>query len=179
MASSSGYGVDSVDSETFYGPRKKKHPGRQRTEIVSKPLAFPPPVSMTKRQYTVRYKLWVLSYLEHARVPLGPTTTREVTAAETGRQFKIPAANIGWWKKQEKEVLASLASQRRNRIGRRKWPRIERSLYDRFMDRRGAGKIVRQGWFRITSKSLMVEHYPGDIFCFSNGWFSGSIFFYI
>jgi len=53
---------------------------------------------------------------------------REVTAAEAGRQFKIPASNIARWRKQEKELLVTLALQRRNRIGKRKWPKIERPL---------------------------------------------------
>ena len=166
--------MESVNPETFYRSQKRKRPGRPRIEIVTRPLVFPPPVSSRKRQYTTRYKLRILSYLEHARVPLGPTVMREVIAAETAWGFKIPASNIGCWKKQEKELLGLLGTQRRNRTGKRKWPGVEEPLYQEFLKRRNEGKIVRQAWFRATSKSLKLVHYPTKGFCFSNGWFNGN-----
>jgi len=82
-ASSSQNLIESVDSVTFYGAQKPKRPGPHRTEIISKPLAVPPAVKNAKKQYTRRYKLRVLSYLQHATKPRGPTLTREVTVAET------------------------------------------------------------------------------------------------
>jgi len=177
MASSSSSShnlIMSVDSVTFYEAQKPKCPGPHRTQIISKPLAFPPTVKHTKKQYTTRYKLRVLSYLQYATRPRGPTLSREVTVAETARGFKIPACNIGGWKKQEQVLLASLGTQRRNRVAKRRWPRMEKPFYDGFMERRAVGKIVRRGWFRVTSKAFMVVHYPGEVFRFSNGWFSGN-----
>jgi len=177
MASSSSSSrdiIESVNSDTFDGPQKRKRTGRPRIEIVKKPLLFPPPVSTRKQQYTVRYKLRVLSYLEHARVPLGPTVMREVTAAETAQRFKIPASNIARWKKQEKELLGLLGTQHRNRTGKRKWPAVEEPLYLEFLKRREVGKVVRRGWFRAAAKSLMLVYYPNEPFRFSNGWFSGN-----
>jgi len=173
-ASSSSDIAESVNSETIPRPQKRKHPGRSRIKIVKKPLLFPPPVSTRKRQYTTRYKLRVLSYLQHALVPLGPTVMREVTAAETARRFKIPACNIARWKKQEKGLLGLLGTQHRNRTGKQKWPAVEQPLYLGFLKRREVGKVVRRGWFRATAKSLMLVHYPGVHFRFSNGWFSGN-----
>ena len=166
--------MESVNPETFYRPQKRKRPGRPKIEIVTRPLVFPPPVSSRKRQYTTRYKLRILSYLEHACVPLGPIVMREVTAAETARRFKIPASNIGRWKKQEKELLGLLGTQRRNRTGKGKWPGVEEPLYQEFLKGRNEGKIVRRAWFQATSKSLMLVHYPTEGFCFSSCWFNGN-----
>ena len=95
---------------------------------------------------------------------------------ETARRFKIPLPNISRWKKQESELLEQLGTQRRNRVGKRKWPKIEQSLYEMFLARREEGKFVRRGWFRKTSKELMATHYPDNIFHFSNGWFNGNVF---
>ncbi|CUS15501.1 unnamed protein product, partial [Tuber aestivum] len=140
---------------------------------VQTPLAFPLPVSSIKRNYTTRYKLRVISYLHHATVPIGPTSTHPVTAAETARRFMISPSNITRWKKQEKVLLDSLGTQRRNRVGKRKWPIMEKLLYDGFIERTNSGKFVRRGWFRVWSKALMSTHYPNSVFRFSNGWFSG------
>ncbi|RPB01207.1 hypothetical protein L873DRAFT_1892886 [Choiromyces venosus 120613-1] len=57
---------------------------------------------------------------------------------------------------------------------------MEQPLHDGFIEQRKAGKFVRQGWFRSTSKALMSVHwhYPGVNFWFSNGWFSGFLSWY-
>ncbi|RPB04382.1 hypothetical protein L873DRAFT_1758859 [Choiromyces venosus 120613-1] len=169
------------ESEEFEGhdiPQKKLRPGPKRIDIIQKPLAFPPPVSATKKHYTTRYKLRVISYLHHATIPTGPTSTRPVTSAETARRFKIPRSNITRWIKCEKELQDSLGTQQRNRVGKRRWPKMERPLHDGFIEQRKAGKFVRRGWFRSTSKALMSVHYLGVIFRFSNGWFSGFLSWY-
>ena len=171
--------IESEDSENENIPRTRPRTGPRRIEIIERPLAFPPPVLATKKQYTARYKLRVLSYLHHATIPTGPTTTRPVTLAETARRFKIPPSNLTRWKKSEKELQDSLGTQRRNRVGKRKWPHVERPLYDGFIEQRKAGKFVRRGWFKSTVKSLMLTHYPGVMFHFSNGWFSGKYCSYL
>lgn len=170
-----------LDSESSENPEiqlKKTRPGPKRIDIIKKPLAFPPPVSAIKKHYTTQYKLRVISYLRHATIPTGPTTTRPVTPAETARRFKIPRSNLSRWKKNEKELQDSLGTQRRNQIGKRRWPKMERPLYDGFIERRKAGKFVRRRWFRATAKALISTHYPGTMFRFSNGWFSGKYYFH-
>ena len=49
-------------------------------------------------------------------------------------------------------------------------------LYKEFMERRKAGRTVRQGWFCIQSRFQFRVIYPDvnpEIFRFSNGWFRG------
>jgi len=179
MSSSSTPSTEPTVSENPDSQRKRKRPGPKRTDIVQIPLSFPPAVSATKKHYTTRYKLRVLSYLNHATVVTGPTRTRPVTMGETARRFKIPLPNISRWKKKESELLEQLGTQRRNRVGKRKWPKMEQPLYEMFLERRREGKFVRRGWFRVTSKALMATHYPNNRFHFSNGWFSGKYFYFL
>ena len=52
------------------------------------------------------------------------------------------------------------------------WPELEDVLYKEFMERRKAGRTVRQGWFRIQSQFQFRVIYPNvnpEIFRFSNG----------
>jgi len=56
------------------------------------------------------------------------------------------------------------------------WPQLEDVLYSQFIERREAGRTVRQEWFRIQSQFLFRETYPfasPELFRFSNGWFRG------
>jgi len=56
------------------------------------------------------------------------------------------------------------------------WPELEDKLYIEFMERRKAGRIVKQEWFRIQSTFLFRSIYPNvnaAIFSFSNWWFRG------
>ncbi|RPB01349.1 hypothetical protein L873DRAFT_1891493, partial [Choiromyces venosus 120613-1] len=56
------------------------------------------------------------------------------------------------------------------------WPELEDKLYKEFIERREAGRTVRQGWFHMCSQfqfQVMYPHMDLMIFRFSNGWFRG------
>ncbi|CUS12447.1 unnamed protein product, partial [Tuber aestivum] len=141
------------------------------------PTTFRPSVSVTKKSYTVRYKLQVLAYLHQASIPNGPQSTNRVrrpTLTETSVRFKIPIANISRWKQAESKLLTRVGTERRSRIGKRKWPVLEKELYDAFQAHPQQGKIVRRGFFRVKAKLLFQRHHPNQgEFRFSCGWFNG------
>lgn len=154
--------------------KSKQRPGPKRLSIAKRPLSFPPPVACTQRSYSVKYKLRVLSYLQHAEIPYGPTKTRKPTLKETSVHYKIPIANISRWKHEEPKLLKMSGAQNRSRGAVRKWPRMESRLYARFREQRAKGKIVRRGFFRKEGKAIFVQEYPEEsLFRFSNGWFTG------
>ena len=74
---------------------------------------------------------------------VGPTGTRPVSMGETARWLKIPLPNISQWKKQEVELVEQIGTQRRNRVGKRKWPKMEQPLYEMFLEWRSEGKFVQ------------------------------------
>lgn len=55
----------------------KKRPGAKRRPIAEPSLASPPAVKYSKRSYTTKYKLRVLSYWYQAKIATGPTTSRQ------------------------------------------------------------------------------------------------------
>ena len=92
--------------------------------------------------------------------------------------FKIPAGNLSRWKKDEREGRYAEARRGERRLsggGRsRKWPELERALYEEFRQRRALGRPVRRGWFRRVSKEIFEKDYSGSgtyLFQFTNGWF--------
>jgi len=69
-----------------------------------------------------------------------------------------------------------VGTERGFRIGKRKWPALEKELYDAFQAHRKQGKIVHQGFFRIKAKLLFKDYHPDqEVFKFSNSWFNDII----
>ena len=180
--------LNTVDVDVFYDristqvPVAKKHPGPKRVAISTNlrpDTRFRPAVSVARKPYTVRYKLQVLAYLHQARAPDSLQSTDQVrkpTLAETSHRFKISVANISRWKQAESKLLTRVGKERRCRIGKRKWPALEKELYDAFQAHRKQGKIVRRGFFRVKAKLLCKDYHPDQgVFKFSNGWFNGII----
>lgn len=174
--------LNTVDVNVFYDrvtiqvPVAKKHPGPKRVAMSTNlrpDTRFRPAVSVARKSYTLRYKLQVLAYLHQASVP---GSLRKTTLAETSLRFKISVANISRWKQAESKLLTRVGTERRCRIGKRKWPALEKELYDAFQTHRKLGKIVRRGFFRVKAKQLFRTYHPNQgVFKFSNGWFNGII----
>ncbi|RPA99598.1 hypothetical protein L873DRAFT_1843505 [Choiromyces venosus 120613-1] len=163
-------------------PVAKNHPGPKRVAISSNSrpkTIFRPPISAARKSYTVRYKLQVLAYLHQASIPDGTQSANQLrrpTLVETSHQFKIPVPNISQCKLAESTLLTRVGTERRSRIGKRKWPVLEKELYDAFQAHRKQGKIVRRGFFRIKAKLLFQQYHPNEgVFQFSNGWFNGMV----
>ena len=115
-----------------------------------------------------------------AQIVCGPTKVREPTRNEVARRFKVPAANLTRWKREEeKGKFAQMKGNQRRATGGgrgRQWPEMERELFERFRERRAIGRIVRRSWFKRVSKELFQKHYSQQLetshsFKFSNGWF--------
>jgi len=146
--------LNTVDVDVFYDcistqvPVAKKHPGPKRVAIstnLQPDTRFYPAISVARKSYTVRYKLQVLAYLHQASVPDSLQSTDQVrkpTFAETSLRFKIPVANISWWKQAESKLLTRVGTERQCRIGKTKWPALEKELYDAFRAHRKQGKIM-------------------------------------
>ena len=106
--------LPSLPADKFYAGIKKK-PGPKRkplAEILRKPERR---VENPYRSYTVSYKLRILSYWIETRVACAPTRVRELTREEVAHHFKVPAANLSRWKKEEREgkFAAMKAGQKR------------------------------------------------------------------
>jgi len=69
-------------------------------------------------------------------------------------------ANISRWKQGESKLLTRVGTERRCKIGKRKWLALEKELYDAFQAHRKQGKIVRQGFFCVKAKLLFKDYYP-------------------
>jgi hypothetical protein len=165
--------IRTVEPATFYAGVKKR-PGPRKRPISEKALAPPRPIQTPHRSYTVKFKLRVLSYWRHTRLPIGPTQTRQPSRSEVSRRFKIPLSNLTRWKANEVLLTKSGNDMRSIRNSQpRKWVDMERALYTRFIERRKSGKIVRRSWFRKNAKDFLerINHNIPEPFRFSNSWF--------
>lgn len=89
----------------------------------------------------------------------------------------VPGSTLSSWKKQLEKIL-EMPKRARASISDPTcaYPEMEEKLFSKFWERRQEGKIVRRGWFRLASKWLFGQVYPGinhTQFKFSNGWFLG------
>ena len=64
--------------------------------------------------------------------------------------------------------------QKRHRLARGCWPKLEKALVRAFADRRKEGKTVRKKWFERMGKTLFLQLYLDSptIVMVSNGWFN-------
>ena len=129
-------------------------------------------------------KLRVLMFLEHHEIALPcERGYRKPTQQEASEVYQIPRRTISDWvrKKEEIEQVGknSAVKKREEGLGysqRVLWPELEDRLYREFIERRKAGRIVKQEWFRIQSAFFFRSIYPNvnpTIFSFSNRWFRG------
>lgn len=151
----------------------KKRPGPKRKSIAERRLVPPPAIKNPHRSYTTQFKLRVLSYWHHTEIRTGPSTTRSPNRAEVSDRYKIPVTNLSRWKKEEARLIQHVGTSRRQRAGKRIWIVMETIIYERFIDAREEGKVIRRGWFRRQCRELWTTCYSDKVesFSFSNGWF--------
>ena len=141
------------------------------------------PIMRPKRTYSQNQKLRVLTFLAHHSIPLTePGKYRNPTQQEAANFYRIPLSTINDWvrKKSQIEGVGRNSGKRKEKTmgvsQRVLWPQLEDMLYSQFIERREAGRTVRQGWFRIQSQFLFRETYPNtspELLRFSNGRFWG------
>jgi len=108
---------------------------------------------------------------------------RQPTQQEASDMYQIPRRTISDWVRKKKEIEKvgknSPVKKQEGELGysrRVLWPELEDKLYVESIERRKAGRIVKQEWFRIQSTFLFRSIYPNvnaAIFPFSNRWFRG------
>ena len=141
------------------------------------------PIKRPERSYSQVQKIRVLTFLEHHQIPCRYSGEyRKPTIQEASAMYQIPRQTISNWvmnKKEIEKVGRNSQSRMREELGesgRVLWPELESQLYSDFIERREAGRRVRQSWFRIQSKFQFRSLYTdvsSDVFPFSNGWFRG------
>jgi len=157
------------------GPKAKSIKQRTFNSVDLKPIQRP------ERSYSQYQKLRVLTFLEHHSIPLArPGEYRHPTQQEAADLYQIPQRTISDWVRNKKKIegIGKNSPQRKEETAgftrRILWPQLEERLYSEFIERREAGRTVRQRWFRIHSQFLFREIYPNAssaLFRFSNGWF--------
>jgi len=159
------------------GPKAKTIKQRTLSPVELKPIQYP------QRTYSQSQKLRVLTFLEHHDIPLRwPGEYRKPTQQEASDMYHIPQRTISTWVKRRKQIEGVgknshiKKEEQKGNTQRVFWPELEERLYSEFLERREAGRSVRQGWFRIHSQFLFRSLYPNidsAVFRFSNGWFRG------
>lgn len=160
-------------------------PGKKRGSVAENPRMFRSETVKTKarRSYTSRKKIEVLSYWATPSIPEegDPTGQRKrvPTVLEVSAYFGgNPGASISRWRHDEDDILETRRDNgtRVTKFGAElcRWPEIEKIVYNRFLDPREEGQIVRRGWFRYTSREVFYECYPTQVeeFRFSYDWFT-------
>lgn len=174
------YAIPEIEVQNYQRPGKKRVPvAKLRRVFRSKPVK-----SKARRSYTSRTKIEVLSYWATPSIPEegDPTGKRKriPTVLEVSAYFGgIPGASISRWRRDEEDILKTKRNEGR-RVAKAiglvqcQWPEMEKIVYDRFLQQRNEGQIVRRGWFRYTSTNVFHECYPEQIekFRFSYGWFT-------
>jgi len=163
-----------------------QRPGPTSQDIASRsvPERFAPPVTEIQRSYRRDFKVKVLMWWKHAKLPregaFDSNLTRSPYGWEVERRYKIPLSTLYEWRKKEASIVNSTRHMRCNRTGVAycQWPKLEAVLYEAYRERRDACKSVRRGWFYRTAQEAYIACYPEqhlDIskFPFSNSWFHG------
>ena len=138
------------------GPKPKTVTERQLIRCDIRPIRYP------ERSYSQSQKLRVLVFLEHHTIPIARpgienAQYRNPTLQEASDIYQIPRRTISDWvkKKERIEQIGRNSTVRKDRASeyspRMLWPILEERLYPDFVERMGAGRTVRQGWFRIQS----------------------------
>ena len=163
--------------------KPKIHRGPKAKTIVQREFTLKP-IQYIERTYSQSQKLRVLTFLEHHEIPLlFQQGYRQPTQQEASDMYQIPRRTISDWVRKKKEIEKvgknSPVKKQEGELGysqRVLWPELEDKLYIEFIERRKAGRIVKQEWFRIQSTFLFRSIYPNvnaAIFFFSNRWFRG------
>ena len=163
------------------GPRQsKERPAGNSMSVILKPRPFGKARKEIHRTYTREFKLQVLSFWLHHKIPIGPTTFRSPTEREVAQRYLVPRTTIQKWRKpdtMELIVNGTKNTQRRdNGVRACRWPEMEEMLYEAYRQRRDERKSVRRSWLRRTARATFLKAYPAidvSIFIFSNGWFFG------
>ena len=94
---------------------------------------------------------------------------------KTSNHFTVDRKRIRDWIKSEDSIRQSKNGSRSNRIGRVKYPLLEKELYKQFIEMRDTGKRVKRWWFNSKAKTMISEFYPDDDgeFKMSDRWFQG------
>jgi len=163
--------------------KPKIHRGPKPKTIAERQFTIKP-IQYIERTYSQSQKLRVLMFLEHHEISLPfERGYRQPTQQEASEVYQIPRRTISDWVKKKKEIERvgknSAIKKQEGELGysrRVLWPELEDKLYSEFIERRKAGRIVKQEWFRIQSTFLFRSVYPdvnAAIFSFSNRWFRG------
>ena len=144
------------------------------------------PCQRVERSYPRRRKIEVLCWLKYYRGPNTMQNTavkmRPPTLDEASTFFKIPKSTIARWRKPEnmqkiiEQVGGDYSYRDASVVFNCQWPEMETKLFDAFLERRGQGRLVWDGWFRRKAKDLWASIYselPAGLFVFSVGWFRG------
>ena len=163
--------------------KPKIHRGPKAKTIVQRQFTLKP-IQYIERTYSQGQKLRVLTFLEHHEIPLlFQQGYRQPTQQEASDMYQIPRRTISDWVRKKKEIEKvgknSPVKKQEGELGysrRVLWPELEDKLYIEFIERRKAGRIVKQEWIRIQSTFLFRSIYPNmnaAIFFFSNRWLRG------
>lgn len=154
-------------------------PGSNSKSVLHQPRPFGKPRKEVHRTYTREFKLQVLSFWLHHKIPIGPTTHRNPTKREVAAKYLVPQTTVQEWRKPDtmaRIVNGTKGTRKASEMRSCQWPEMEEGLYQAYRARRDAHKSVRRSWLRRTAQAAFLKAYPTidvSIFIFSNGWFFG------
>ncbi|KAG0138847.1 hypothetical protein HOY82DRAFT_534589 [Tuber indicum] len=97
---SQGRALVPADRKPSKGPRlSKERPGENSKSVLLKPRPFGKPRKEVHQTYTREFKLQVLSFWLHHKIPSGPTTFRSPTEREVAGRYLVPRTTIQKWRK--------------------------------------------------------------------------------
>ena len=127
--------------------QSKDRPGGNSKSILLHPRPFGKPRKEVHRTYTWEFKLQVLSFWLHHKIPIGPTTFRGPAKKEVAIRYLVPEGTIGAWHKPDtmsKIVNWTKSTRRVDGVRGCQWPEMEGELYQAYRKRREERKSVRR-----------------------------------
>ena len=161
------------------GCQSAERPGGNSQSVLLKPRPFGKPHKEVHRTYTQEFKLQVLSFWIHHKIPIGPTTFRSPTEREVAARYLVPRTTIQKWRKPEAmDLIVNRVKGTRKASGvcSCQWPEMEEQLYNAYRIWCDEQKSVRHSWLHLTARAAFLKTYSTidvSIFVFSSGWFVG------
>jgi len=163
-------------------------PGRPARSISDRSaLTFGKPQHQIQRSYSREFKITVLEWWFHHRIPQSVTEfnrqgLRAPLLKEVAARYLVPISTLQSWRANQDKIIASKKGSRKSKTAAQRchWPELEADLYEKYRKRREERKAVRRNWLMRQACESYTQCYgePSansqlEEFRFSNGWLFG------
>ena len=146
-------------------------PGREAKSISDRSaLTFGKPRHRIQRSYSREFKITVLKWWLHHRIPQpvtesNPEGFRAPFLKEVAARYLVPLTTLQNWRVNQETIIASKKGARKGQApsDRCRWPELEADLYAKYRKRREERKAVRRNWLVRQARESYTKCYSESL----------------